>query len=186
LEATSALLSGNNICIAHDNLRPQTQPSRFIVVMRAVRSWNKGTQIWLALYVGKRLPAKMGAQVGGRMSHVTRHTSHVTRHTSHVTRHTSHVTRHTSHVHSHITAVQESHCDGHQCPVARLISRCATAPGVAVMWRAAHLTLRRILLHVPPGCLLERGGEEAFCSRCPFCEGVLFAPLKFQFKAIFG
>jgi hypothetical protein len=67
---------------SHENLRPQTQPSRFIVVMWAVRSWNKGTQSWLALYVGKRLPAKMGAQVGGRMSHVTRHTSHVTRHTS--------------------------------------------------------------------------------------------------------
>jgi len=181
LEATSALLSGNNICIvardrAHANAFSFRHITRLIVVTCAARSWNKGTQIWLALYVGKRLPAKMGAQVEA----VARLTPHVTPHTSHVTHHTSHITCHTSHLHSHITAVQESHCDGHQCPVARLVSRCVHAQGVVAVWHAARLTLRRLLLHFPPGRLLERGGEEAFCSRCPFFEGVLLCTSEFS------
>ncbi len=79
-------------------------------------------------------------RVGGRMSHVTRHTSHVTRHTSHVTRHrevwflsatmsisfplfattcelASHVTRHSSHVTRHT-----SHVTRHTLHVTRLTS----------------------------------------------------------------
>ena len=128
---------------------------------------------------------------GDYASHVTRHMSHVTRQTSHVTRHTSHLTPHTSHVSRHTSVLT--------LPQSKKVIVMATSalwhglyPGACMRWGL----LRCGMLHA--SCcagyyctfLLAAFWSEAekklFAAVAPFSKVCYFAPLNFQFEAIFG
>ena len=114
---------------------------------------------------------------GDYASHVTRHMSHVTRHTSHVSRHTSVLT----------------------LPQSKKVIVMATSalwhglyPGACMRWGL----LRCGMLHASRcagyyctfllAAFWSEAEKKLFAAVAPFSKVCYFAPLNFQFEAIFG